>query len=105
MFAYIWEYEVAEGARAEFERVYGPEGDWVQLFRRGTGHLRTELLRDLDGAGRYLTIDYWESRASRDAFRVAFADAFAALDEACEALTERERWVGDFDANGRFEET
>jgi quinol monooxygenase YgiN len=103
MFAYIWEYEVAAEKRAEFERAYGPEGEWVQLFRQGEGHVRTELLRDVERAGRYVTVDYWESQACRDGFRERFAAAFAALDEACEALTERERWVGDFEANGRFE--
>jgi quinol monooxygenase YgiN len=98
MFIYIWEYHVRAQHRPAFERIYGPEGDWVQLFRRGTGHLRTELLRDADQSGRYVTVDYWASRASRDAFRQQFAGAFAALDAACEALTEVERLVGDFEA-------
>ncbi len=103
MFVYIWEYAVAEGNRAAFERVYGPEGEWVQLFRRGQGHRRTELVRDADRAGRYVTIDYWESRASRDAFCQQFAEAFAALDMAGEALTETERSIGDFDLVGSGE--
>ena len=98
MFITIWEYHVLPQHQPAFERAYGPEGGWVQLFRRGTGHLRTELLRDAGDGGRYVTVDYWTSRASRDAFRRQFADAFAALDAACEALTEGERWVGDFEA-------
>jgi heme-degrading monooxygenase HmoA len=97
MFVYIWEYDVMEANRAAFERIYGPAGDWVQLFRQGTGHIRTELLHDVARAGRYVTIDYWESRPARDRFREQFAASFAALDAHCVALTERETSVGDFE--------
>ena len=32
----------------QFERVYGPEGDWAQFFRTGRGYVGTELLRDVE---------------------------------------------------------
>src|ERR687888_2169496 len=32
----------------EFERVYGPEGEWTAFFRGGAGYVGTELLRDVE---------------------------------------------------------
>jgi heme-degrading monooxygenase HmoA len=47
-------------------------------------------------AGRYVTIDRWESAAAFDAFRRRYAREFEALDRDCEALTTDERPLGSF---------
>jgi heme-degrading monooxygenase HmoA len=52
----------------DFESVYGPNGEWVEFFRRGRGYVGTELLRELENPGRYLVIDRWESREVFDQF-------------------------------------
>jgi quinol monooxygenase YgiN len=57
----------------------------------------TELHCDADNPNRFLTVDYWVSRAARDRFREQFASAFAALDQTCEGLTAEERFIGDFE--------
>ncbi len=93
----VWEYEVAPGRAREFERAYGPAGDWVRLFSRAPGHLRTELLRDAERPARYLTIDVWESRAAWERFRARWTAEYAALDARCGALTTRETQLGGFD--------
>ena len=66
MIALVFSYEVRE--TAEFERVYGPDGDWAQFFRGGRGYVGTELLRDLEQPGRYLVVDRWESAEAYNAF-------------------------------------
>ncbi|MEH6631282.1 MAG: hypothetical protein V7776_10665 [Halopseudomonas aestusnigri] len=43
-YSYVWEFIVREGSNAEFEKRYGPAGDWVELFRLGAGFLTTELM-------------------------------------------------------------
>lgn len=96
-YIYAWEFRVRPGARERFEAAYGPGGDWACLFRRAEGYLGTELLRDAGDPGRYLTIDRWASQAACDAFRERFAAEFDALDARCEALTERESKIGDFE--------
>ena len=96
-FAYIWEYEVRDERLLEFSQIYGPQGQWVQLFSQSSGYVRTELHRDIDKPNRFLTIDYWLSQAVRDQFREQYASEFVALDERCEALTVAERFVGDFE--------
>lgn len=60
-YVYIWDFEVAPGCVPEFERIYGPEGEWVALFRKAEGYRSTRLLWDHERATRYLTIDEWDS--------------------------------------------
>lgn len=96
MIAYVWEFHVPTGAESEFRRLYGPDGSWVRLFRRGPGHIETLLLRDATTPGRYVTVDRWESAAAYRAFRERFADEYEALDRVCEALTDGEASLGSF---------
>lgn len=98
VFVYVWEYLVKAEMKSEFERIYGPEGEWVQLFNRGAGYLGTELHRDISNTQRYLTVDYWDSKKARDNFREEFAEEFEKLDKQCESLTEQENFLGDFES-------
>ena len=66
MIALIFSYEARD--QAEFERVYGPDGDWARFFRQGSGYVGTELLRDVELPGRYVVIDRWESAEAYNAF-------------------------------------
>ena len=69
MIALVFSYEVREAA--EFERAYGPDGDWAQFFAGAPGYVGTELLRDVELPGRYLVIDRWESADAYNAFAAA----------------------------------
>jgi heme-degrading monooxygenase HmoA len=64
--AHVFRYEVREPE--EFERVYGPDGDWAQFFRTGRGYIGTELLHDVEEPERFLVIDRWESIDAYNAF-------------------------------------
>ena len=66
MIALVFRYDARDSD--EFERAYGPDGEWAQFFRQGRGYVGTELLRDLEEPDRYLVVDRWES-----------ADAYAAF--------------------------
>jgi heme-degrading monooxygenase HmoA len=92
-----WEYVVRPSCIAEFERIYGSEGEWVRLFRRAAGYQRTELHRDRTQPTRFLTLDFWESREACERFKTAHASEYAELDAHCETLTEREREIGRFE--------
>ena len=95
-FVYVWQYTVRAERLAEYLAAYRPDGAWARLFAQGDGYLRTELFRDQDHPDRYMTVDYWASRAARDAFRAQYAEEFAALDSACEEYTVDETFVGDY---------
>ena len=87
----VWEYDVPEESRAEFERRYGAEGDWAQLFSSSDGFRGTELFASLDNPGRYLTVDRFTDQDAWRAFLSAHGDAYRLLDQATEALTTDER--------------
>ena len=99
-YCYIWEYEVKPDCEAAFERLYGPEGSWVALFRRADGYQATELHRDLDRPRRYLTVDYWRSAEDSAAFKRDFASECELLDLEGDSLTEREHYLGGFTPAG-----
>ena len=93
----VWEFHVRPGAEERFENVYGPQGDWAQFFKRGEGYAGTELNRDLNIAGRYVTLDFWTSPHAYEHFREQHLAEYKAIDERCEALTERETEIGRFE--------
>lgn len=72
----------------------------MQLFRQGEGFVATELNRDAKDTRRYLTLDFWESKAAYEKFRADRASDYAAIDAQCESLTEFEREVGQFERVG-----
>jgi heme-degrading monooxygenase HmoA len=96
VYVIVWAFRPRPGREPEFERAYGPAGDWVALFRAAPGYLGTDLLRAADGSGRYLTVDRWESRAAYEAFRAARRAEYEALDRAGGTLTASEERVGDY---------
>lgn len=95
-FAYVWQYTIRADQLSEFLAAYRPDGEWTRLFSQDPNYIKTELLRDSDRSDRYLTIDYWTSRAARDAFRENYSTEFSQLDRKCEQYTLNELFVGDF---------
>ena len=92
-FAAVWRFEVREERIAEFERHYGRDGSWAQLFRKGRGFIGTELFRSTSENGVYLTIDTWESEDAFHDFKRVHAVDYEALDRECESMTVREHRV------------
>ncbi|MGH9259977.1 MAG: antibiotic biosynthesis monooxygenase family protein [Acidimicrobiales bacterium] len=99
MYLILWEFTVRPEHAARFERTYGANGDWATLFARGDGYRGTELLRDRETAGRYLTIDRWSTREAYDAFRRKWEAEYEALDATCGALTVDEVRLGEFEVS------
>lgn len=99
MYLVIWRFRSRAGREDEFERAYGPSGEWADLFRRGSdGYLGAELLRNSDDPGEFLTPDRWASRAAYEAFRAHWGGEYRRLDHQLTELTEKETIVGAFEA-------
>lgn len=96
----VWEFRLPAARAAAFEQAYGPEGVWVQLFRRAPGFIETRLLRDAEDEERYLTVDRWNSREAFDAFKHRFAAEYGAQDQELEGLAWSETRIGAFDSIG-----
>jgi hypothetical protein len=100
MFLILWEFEVKPGEELAFEKVYGPEGLWVQLFRGDPHYRETKLLKDSLRSRICYTLDFWESENDYNLFKQLNQDAYAKLDRASENLTIRERNLGCFLQHG-----
>jgi len=96
----VWEFEVRKGREKEFERMYGPHGEWARLFAKRNGYKGTHLLR---GEGRrrwYVTIDRWVSRGAYQRFKTRLVDEYARMDARGEGLITKGRKIGEFNALG-----
>lgn len=92
----IWEFQAHSGREHEFEILYGPQGGWVHLFQKSKAFLRSELYRDTEISGRYVTVDYFVSQSDFEAFLREFRQAYDALDRLGEALCASEKPIGSF---------
>jgi quinol monooxygenase YgiN len=97
MFVIVWEFRVKHDRLAEFKDAYRPDGTWAQLFRKASGFVETELLRDRDDRTRFVTFDKWKSRDDYDAFRTTHESEYLAIDARMEKLTDFEGQVGLFE--------
>ena len=97
MYVVLWRFRPLKNREREFERAYGPSGEWARLFQHGEGYLGTELLQSSDDPGEYLVLDRWVSRAPYEAFRARFGSEYRQLDRRLEELTEEETPLGSFE--------
>ena len=95
MLALLFQYDVRDDA--EFERVYGPEGEWAAFFRHAAGYVGTELLKDVEIPGRYLVVDRWDSREAYNAFVGANRDEYIRRVDETAFHYERELRLGTFE--------
>jgi heme-degrading monooxygenase HmoA len=94
----IWEFQVKPQAHVAFEKIYGPAGDWANLFRRSPDFRGTQLVRDIDWPLRYLILDRWTSREAFQQFKHAYQADYDAFDKQCESLTDHESLLSEFDS-------
>ncbi len=96
MIALVFSYEVVRDA-AEFERVYGTNGEWAEFFGQGRGYIGTELLRDVETPGRYLVVDRWESADAYNAFVAAHCKEYMERVDATRFRYDSELRFGTFE--------
>ena len=93
----IWEFVVKPDKLTEFEKIYNCQGDWAQLFQRGKGFVRTELVQNIEASNRYIVLDHWQSRADYLAFREAYNEEYEIIDSNSRASIIKERLLGAFE--------
>jgi len=97
MFVILWEYEVKTGSAESFERVYGPQGPWVELFGRDPRYLSTQLLRHPSRSSWYFTLDFWDSETAYQDVKRAYRAAYNSIDVETAGLTITERHISSFE--------
>ncbi|HST17103.1 MAG TPA: antibiotic biosynthesis monooxygenase [Gaiellaceae bacterium] len=95
MIALVFAYETDDAT--EFEEVYGANGPWAAFFERGAGYVGTELLRDLEQAGRYVVVDRWESREAYNHFVEDNRDEYMRRVDETAYLYRQELRLGTFE--------
>jgi heme-degrading monooxygenase HmoA len=88
-FTVAFVYTVAPDKRAEFEAVYGLDGEWAQFFRSGAGYVETTLERTAESE--YLVTDHWRSRVDYERFLARNAARYDAMSKANSRLYLTER--------------
>jgi len=95
-YCYIWEFVVPPESVESFVKAYGADGVWAQLFRRSSAYASTQLLRDRDDDGRFLTVDNWYSESGYREFMNEFKSDYESLDQSLSGLATEERLIGHF---------
>ncbi len=95
-FITIWQYKIKSNKKNEFEKLYGPDGDWVKLFQKFSSYIKTELIKDLHNNDCYLTLDYWKSKEAYYRFKENAKEEFSEIDKKGEKLTLEEKHMGEF---------
>ena len=95
MLALVFVYDAPDPD--EFERAYGPEGEWTAFFRGNAGYVGTELLRDVETPGRYLVVDRWETREAYQGFVDAHRDDYMRRVDETAFHYEHELRLGTFE--------
>jgi heme-degrading monooxygenase HmoA len=93
--ALVFRYEVRDPD--QFERIYGPDGEWARFFRQGRGFVGTELLRDVEEPGRYLVVDRWESAEAYNDFVSSHRDEYLRRSDDAGLYYDQELRFGTFE--------
>jgi heme-degrading monooxygenase HmoA len=93
--ALVFSYEVRD--TDQFERTYGPEGEWAGFFKDARGYIGTELLRDVETPGRYLVIDRWESADAYNDFVAGSREEYIRRVDDTRFLYDQELRFGTFE--------
>lgn len=98
MIAVVYQVEIHPGNAAEFEQLYGANGEWTKLSRRSRSFLGSSFLRDLASETRYLLVEYWSEMVVYEKHLVEFGREVKALEEKRQRLVDRVFPLGVFTA-------
>jgi heme-degrading monooxygenase HmoA len=98
MIAIMWQFDVKDGREADFEELYGVEGEWTTLSRNSRSYLGTSFLRDQNESSRYIVIEYWSEMIVYEQHKAYRSDAITSLEEKRTALVESVTPLGIFTA-------
>ena len=96
MIAIMWQFDVKQGCQAEFEQLYGVDGDWTAMNRLARSYLGSSFLHDQNRASRYIVIEYWSEMLVYEQHRSFRSEAITSLEERSKALVDSVEPLGIF---------
>lgn len=98
MIAIMWQFDVKKGHEAEFEEMYGADGEWTALNRHTRSYLGSSFLRDQNQPSRYIVIEYWSEMLVYEQHRTYRSDAIATIETRRASLLDGVEPLGVFTA-------
>lgn len=98
MIAIMWQFEVRKGREAEFEELYGADGEWTAMNRPTRSYLGSSFLRDQNRSSRYIVIEYWSEMIVSEQHRAYRSDAIASFEKRRAELVDAVEPLGVFTA-------
>jgi heme-degrading monooxygenase HmoA len=98
MIAIVWQFNVKNGREAEFEQLYGADGEWTTMNRHTRSYLGSSFLRDQSQASRYLVIEYWSEMLVAEQHKAYRPGALAEFEARRTELVESTEPMGVFTA-------
>lgn len=99
MFVILWHFEVKPVNQVRFEKVYGAQGPWAQLFHGDARFRGTQLLHDPSRDSCYFTVDFWDSEAAYRNFLDTHRQAYDDLDASLMELSANQHLVLSFECD------
>ena len=94
MIAIVWQFDVKSGREAEFETLYGVEGEWTALNRHTRSYLGSSFLHDQARPSRYIIIEYWSEMIVYEQHRASGSAAISSLEERSASLVDSAEPLG-----------
>src|SRR5947209_1966022 len=98
MIAIMWQFDVKNGREAEFEQLYGVDGEWTAMNRHTRSYLGSSFLHDQNRSSRYIVIEYWSEMIVHEQDRASRSAAIASLERRRTTLVESVEPLGIFTA-------
>ena len=98
MIAIMWQFDVKDERRAEFEELYGVDGEWATMNRQTRSYLGSSFLRDQNRSSRYVVVEYWSEMVVYEQHRAYRSDVIEALEARLGEIVKSIEPVGVFTA-------
>jgi quinol monooxygenase YgiN len=98
MIAIMWQFDVKDERRAEFEELYGVDGEWATMNRQTRSYLGSSFLRDQNRSSRYVVVEYWSEMVVYEQHRAYRSDVIEALEARLAEIVKSIEPVGVFTA-------
>jgi|SRR5215813_3526754 len=98
MIAIMWQFDVSKGREAEFEELYGADGEWTSMNRHTRSYLGSSFLRDQNRPSRYVLIEYWSEMVVYEEHRAYRSEAVLSFEARRTELVDGVEPLGIFSA-------
>jgi len=98
MIAIMWQFDVKNEREAEFEQLYGADGEWTAMNRQSRSYLGSSFLRDQNRSSRYIIVEYWSEMIVYEQHRTYRSAAIASFEARRTVVVESIEPLGIFTA-------